>query len=110
MFGGGHLTGECRGVIDRPEVGAPNVAAWPSRPPGGDIEEGHSTMPYFRALGALPAKRSTLFSNNGSGYYYEELVGEDGFGSDLSHAYHVNPPTAIVAATRVDHEAPELIE
>jgi homogentisate 1,2-dioxygenase len=68
------------------------------------------TVPYFRTLGALPSKRSTLFSKNGSGYYYEELIGEEGFGSDLSHAYHVNPPTTIVGAERVERDSPTMVE
>jgi homogentisate 1,2-dioxygenase len=58
----------------------------------------------------LPAKRRTLFPNGESGYYSEELVGEEGFSSDLSHVYHVHPPTAIVKAERIDREPVTLVD
>jgi homogentisate 1,2-dioxygenase len=61
-------------------------------------------MPYFRQLGTLPVKRRTLFPQGPGSYYSEELVGEEGFSSDLSHVYHVNPPTAITRAERVERE------
>ncbi|WP_127817810.1 homogentisate 1,2-dioxygenase [Microbacterium sp. CPCC 204701] len=67
-------------------------------------------MPYFRTMGSLPTKRRTLFPKPDGGYYSEELVGEEGFSSDLSHAYHVNPPTAIVKAERVERDPIETTE
>lgn len=67
-------------------------------------------MPYFRQLGKLPPKRRTLFPQGPGTYYSEELIGEEGFSSDLSHVYHVNPPTAIAGAERIEREQPEVTD
>lgn len=67
-------------------------------------------MPYFRTLGSLPAKRRTYFPKDDSGFYFEELVGEEGFSSDLSHVYHVNPPTAVVKAERIERDSIETVD
>ena len=67
-------------------------------------------MPFFRTMGSLPTKRRTLFPNPSGGYYSEELVGEEGFSSDLSHVYHVHPPTAIVKAERIERPPVETVE
>lgn len=64
-------------------------------------------MPYFRTLGALPAKRRTLFPSNGNGFYNEELIGEEGFSSDLSHVYHRHPPSAIQSSERAVDTDPD---
>jgi homogentisate 1,2-dioxygenase len=53
-------------------------------------------MPYYRVSGEIPRKRHTRFQRLGGGLYAEELMGEEGFSSDSSLLYHVNPPTAIV--------------
>ena len=53
-------------------------------------------MPYYRVTGEIPRKRHTRFQRPGGGLYAEELMGEEGFSSDSSLLYHVNPPTAIV--------------
>jgi homogentisate 1,2-dioxygenase len=53
-------------------------------------------MPYYRVSGEIPRKRHTRFQRPGGGLYAEELMGEEGFSSDSSLLYHVNPPTAIV--------------
>jgi homogentisate 1,2-dioxygenase len=62
------------------------------RDSGGEGEE----MPYYRVSGEIPRKRHTRFHRPGGGLYAEELMGEEGFSSDSSLLYHVNPPTAIV--------------
>lgn len=67
-------------------------------------------MAYFRQEGSLPDKRRTLFDNGKGGFYAEELVGEEGFVSDLSHVYHLNPPTAVIKAEAVEVPVPEEIE
>ncbi|MEV0685239.1 homogentisate 1,2-dioxygenase [Nocardia sp. NPDC050378] len=67
-------------------------------------------MPYFRQLGSLPTKRRTLFPDPDGGYFSEELVGEEGFSSDLSHVYHRRPPTAIVQAARIERAPAELVD
>ncbi|MGN6680922.1 MAG: hypothetical protein ACTHKL_24430, partial [Streptosporangiaceae bacterium] len=53
-------------------------------------------MPYYRVMGEIPRKRHTRFHRPGGGLYAEELMGEEGFSSDSSLLYHVNPPTAII--------------
>src|SRR6266566_5859422 len=53
-------------------------------------------MPYYRVSGEIPKKRHTRLERPGGGLYAEELMGEEGFSSDSSLLYHVNPPTAIV--------------
>src|SRR5215475_8045089 len=53
-------------------------------------------MPYYRVYGEIPRKRHTRFHRPGGGLYAEELIGEEGFSSDSSLLYHVNPPTAII--------------
>lgn len=67
-------------------------------------------MPYFRQAGSLPVKRRTLFPNGDGGFHAEELIGEEGFSSDLSHIYHLRPPTAIVKAEPVETPAVDKIE
>jgi homogentisate 1,2-dioxygenase len=62
------------------------------RDSGGEGEE----MPYYRVSGEIPRKRHTRFHRPSGGLYAEELMGEEGFSSDSSLLYHVNPPTAIV--------------
>jgi homogentisate 1,2-dioxygenase len=53
-------------------------------------------MPFYRAVGEIPAKRHIRFRRPDGGLYAEELMGEEGFVSDSSLLYHVHPPTAIV--------------
>lgn len=58
-------------------------------------------MPYFRTMGELPVKRRSRFPDGKSGFYSEELIGEGGFYSDLSHVYYRHPPTLIDGADRI---------
>lgn len=53
-------------------------------------------MPFYRAVGAIPRKRHTVFRRPDGGIYSEELMGEEGFSSDSSLLYHRFLPTAIV--------------
>jgi homogentisate 1,2-dioxygenase len=53
-------------------------------------------MPYYRVAGEIPRKRHIRFRAPDGRLYAEELMGEEGFVSDSSLLYHVNPPTAIV--------------
>ncbi|MHA6793486.1 homogentisate 1,2-dioxygenase [Pseudonocardia bannensis] len=55
-------------------------------------------MPYYRSVGDLPPKRHTQFRQPDGSLYLEELIGEEGFGSDSSLLYHHNIPSAIVDA------------
>jgi homogentisate 1,2-dioxygenase len=58
-------------------------------------------MPYYRVAGEIPRKRHIRFNRPDGGLYAEELMGEEGFSSDSSLLYHVNPPTAIVKSEAV---------
>jgi homogentisate 1,2-dioxygenase len=58
-------------------------------------------MPYYRVTGEIPRKRHIRFSRPDGGLYAEELMGEEGFSSDSSLLYHINPPTAIVKSEAV---------
>jgi homogentisate 1,2-dioxygenase len=58
-------------------------------------------MPYYRVIGEIPRKRHIRFSRPDGGLYAEELMGEEGFSSDSSLLYHINPPTAIVKSEAI---------
>jgi homogentisate 1,2-dioxygenase len=58
-------------------------------------------VPHYRQAGTIPRKRHSRFAAPGGGLYAEELMGEEGFSSASSLLYHVNPPTAILAASPV---------
>ncbi|PSK88955.1 homogentisate 1,2-dioxygenase [Murinocardiopsis flavida] len=62
-------------------------------------------MPFYRAVGAMPRKRHTVFRKPDGGIYAEELMGEEGFSADSSLLYHRYLPTAIVAAEPVAEPA-----
>ncbi|RZI91624.1 MAG: homogentisate 1,2-dioxygenase, partial [Microbacterium sp.] len=62
-------------------------------------------MVYYKAVGEIPPKRHTQFRVSesdtapGTGaFYYEELMGEEGFSSDSSLLYHRYIPSAMLAA------------
>jgi homogentisate 1,2-dioxygenase len=55
-------------------------------------------VPYYRSVGDVPRKRHSRFAKPGGGLYAEELMGEEGFSAASSLLYHLNAPTAIVAA------------
>jgi len=60
-------------------------------------------MAFFRSVGHVPPKRHTQHRPvDGGELHYEELMGEEGFGSDSSLLYHLGVPSAIVDATPWD--------
>jgi homogentisate 1,2-dioxygenase len=52
-------------------------------------------MPYYRSVGQVPPKRHTQHRAPDGTFYYEELMGEEGFSSDSSLLYHRHLPSAI---------------
>lgn len=62
-------------------------------------------MPYYRAVGEIPAKRHTQFRQPDGSLYSEELMGQEGFSSDSSLLYHRHRPTAI-SSSRELHVSP----
>src|SRR6266508_2168139 len=59
-------------------------------------------MPFYRSVGDVPRKRHTQFRRPDGGLYAEELMGQEGFSSDMSLLYHRHLPTAIVKAEAVE--------
>jgi len=52
-------------------------------------------MPVYQRQGLIPSKRHTVFRNNNSELFHEELVGTEGFSGDSSLVYHTYPPTMV---------------
>jgi homogentisate 1,2-dioxygenase len=57
-------------------------------------------MAYYRSVGAVPPKRHTQHRDPAGTLYFEELMGEEGFGSDSSLLYHRNIPSALMDVRR----------
>lgn len=55
-------------------------------------------MPHYYTLGKIPHKRHTQFQKPDGSLYREELFSTEGFSSNYSLLYHVNPPTVITDA------------
>ena len=55
-------------------------------------------MAYYRSLGNVPKKRHVQHRRESGEFYYEELMGEEGFSSDSSLLYHKHIPSSILAA------------
>lgn len=55
-------------------------------------------MAYYRSLGNVPKKRHVQHRRDSGEFYYEELMGEEGFSSDSSLLYHKYVPASITAA------------
>jgi homogentisate 1,2-dioxygenase len=53
-------------------------------------------MVFYRSVGDVPPKRHTQFRNPGGGFYFEHLMGEEGFSGSSSLLYHRAIPSAIV--------------
>jgi homogentisate 1,2-dioxygenase len=53
-------------------------------------------MAYYRRIGFVPPKRHTAHRGRTGELYFEELTGEDGFGSSSALLYHRNPPSAVL--------------
>lgn len=66
-------------------------------------------MPYFMQVGETPRKRFSQFRRPDGKLYAAEVFGEEGFSSDMSLLYHRNPPSAVLHAEAVTHEAPPLV-
>jgi homogentisate 1,2-dioxygenase len=69
-------------------------------------------MPYYRALGELPATRHTAFTSSAGAPCFEEFIGEEGFSGSGSLLYHLGVPANLVdsrvwelgdLATEVNH-------
>lgn len=58
-------------------------------------------MPYYRAVGEMPAKRHLQFRREDGRLYTEELMGVEGFSSDSSLLYHRHAPTTLLEAELV---------
>lgn len=58
-------------------------------------------MAFFTRLGQTPRKRHTQFRAPSGELYWERLTGQEGFSSDWSLLYHVNPPTEILSADAI---------
>lgn len=54
-------------------------------------------MPYYQAMGTLPAKRHMQYRQPDGSLYIEEMIGEQGFSADSCRLYHVNDPVALTA-------------
>ena len=64
-------------------------------------------MPYYRSVGEVPRKRHLRAEQpDGSGLYFEELMGANGFAQESALLYHRRSPSAIVAAEPVDYAVP----
>jgi len=55
-------------------------------------------MAHYRTVGDVPLKRHTRFDNGRGGFFYEELMGEEGFSSDSALLYHRHIPSALASA------------
>ncbi len=53
-------------------------------------------MPHYHKLGSIPHKRHTQFQKPGGGLYAEQLFSTEGFSSNYSLLYHIQPPTKII--------------
>ena len=51
-------------------------------------------MPFYRAVGQIPAKRHTQFRAPDGSLYAEELMGAEGFSGASALLYHRGRPTA----------------
>jgi len=67
-------------------------------------------MPYFMQLGEIPRKRFSQFRNDDGKLYAAEVMGEEGFSSNMSLLYHRATPSAVVNAQPVAHESPALVD
>jgi homogentisate 1,2-dioxygenase len=61
-------------------------------------------MPYFNRVGDVPAKRFSQFRQPDESLYCTEVMGEEGFSSDMSLLFHKRPPTGISAVSAVERE------
>ena len=55
-------------------------------------------MPHYYTLGDIPHKRHVQFRQPNGKLYSEQLFSTEGFSSNYSLLYHINPPTQIIKA------------
>jgi homogentisate 1,2-dioxygenase len=67
-------------------------------------------MPYFMQVGEIPRKRFSQFRRPDGKLYAAEVMGEEGFSSNMSLLYHRSPPSAVVRAAALPHQAPDLVD
>ncbi|MEZ4698888.1 MAG: homogentisate 1,2-dioxygenase [Rhodothermales bacterium] len=65
-------------------------------------------MPIYHRLGAMPAKRHTVFQKTGGGLYHEELFGTIGFDGMSSLMYHIHRPTMVKEIAGAADAAPKI--
>lgn len=66
-------------------------------------------MPYFMQVGEVARKRFSQFRQPDGSLYATEVMGEEGFSSDMSLLYHRHTPSAVVAAEAVPSTPPDLV-
>lgn len=67
-------------------------------------------MPYFMQVGDVPRKRFSRFEKTDGSFYAAEVMGEDGFSSDMSLLYHKEAPTGVLSYEKANYRAPELYD
>ena len=67
-------------------------------------------MPYFMQLGDIPRKRFSQHRRDDGRLYAAEVMGEEGFSSNMSLLYHRATPSAVVQASEVAWQAPDLVD
>lgn len=63
-------------------------------------------MPHYYSLGNIPHKRHTQFRDPAGKLYSEQLFSTEGFSSNYSLLYHINPPTKIIKTEEPVNVAP----
>ena len=67
-------------------------------------------MPYFMQLGDVPRKRFSQHRRDDGRLYAAEVMGEEGFSSNMSLLYHRATPSAVVQASEAAWRAPDLVD
>ena len=65
-------------------------------------------MPYFMSIGQVPRKRFSQFPDEQGKLFSAEVMGEEGFSSNMSLLYHRHPPSAVVKVEVPEFSAPVL--
>lgn len=58
-------------------------------------------MPYFMSVGDVPRKRFSQHRREDGGLYAAEVMGEEGFSSNMSLLYHRHPPSVVLHSESV---------
>ena len=67
-------------------------------------------MTYYLTLGDIPHKRHTAFRKSDGSLYHEEVMGIHGFAGIQSILYHLNPPTRVKVAQKIETVALDIEE